>query len=302
YNAVIEACSLQPDIDILPQGDQTEIGERGIILSGGQKQRISVARALYQQTHVVFLDDPFSALDIHLSDHLMQDGILKLLREEKRTVVLVTHKLQYLPQADWVTQQWLLSFKHFIDRTSPRYLSSETVAESMTDLERKNLRRAMYSREALRTEEDEEACLSLEGNDMQPHAPMLAACDVLYLLYIVGGEMAGAHSLASYPPMGMSICLEIDTSSDTSVTAYPVDKCVSVSQDCGFSHSWYLSVFSVLCCLGIVLCLATSVTVEWTGLKVAKELHHNLLNKIILAPMRYNTYSVSLNAGLPQTR
>lgn len=47
-------------------------------------------------------DDPFSALDIHLSDHLMQDGILKLLREEKRTVVLVTHKLQYLPHADWV--------------------------------------------------------------------------------------------------------------------------------------------------------------------------------------------------------
>ncbi|MEQ2249642.1 ATP-binding cassette sub- C member 8, partial [Ilyodon furcidens] len=102
YNTVIEACSLQPDIDILPQGDQTEIGERGIILSGGQKQRISVARALYQQTHVVFLDDPFSALDIHLSDHLMQDGILKLLREEKRTVVLVTHKLQYLPHADWI--------------------------------------------------------------------------------------------------------------------------------------------------------------------------------------------------------
>lgn len=50
----------------------------------------------------VLQDDPFSALDIHLSDHLMQDGILKLLREEKRTVVLVTHKLQYLPHADWV--------------------------------------------------------------------------------------------------------------------------------------------------------------------------------------------------------
>lgn len=62
---------------------------------------------------------------------------------------------------------------------------------------------------------------------------------------------------------------------------------LSALQDCGFSHSWYLSVFSILCCLGIVLCLATSVTVEWTGLRVAKELHHNLLNKIILAPMRY---------------
>ncbi|XP_071387160.1 ATP-binding cassette sub-family C member 8-like, partial [Centroberyx affinis] len=175
YKAVVEACSLQPDIDILPQGDQTEIGERGIILSGGQKQRISVARALYQQTNVVFLDDPFSALDIHLSDHLMQDGILKLLREEKRTVVLVTHKLQYLPHADWIIamkdgtiqtegtlkdiqnsepdlfEQW----KTLMHRQDQEF-EKETVAESMTDLERKNLRRAMYSREAVRTEEDEE--------------------------------------------------------------------------------------------------------------------------------------------------
>lgn len=55
-----------------------------------------------------FQDDPFSALDIHLSDHLMQDGILKMLREEKRTVVLVTHKLQYLPHADWVRLGWTL--------------------------------------------------------------------------------------------------------------------------------------------------------------------------------------------------
>uniref|UniRef100_A0A671QW98 ATP-binding cassette sub-family C member 8-like n=1 Tax=Sinocyclocheilus anshuiensis TaxID=1608454 RepID=A0A671QW98_9TELE len=175
YRVVIEACSLQPDIDILPQGDQTEIGERGIILSGGQRQRIGVARALYQATNVVFLDDPFSALDIHLGDHLMQEGILKLLREEKRTVVLVTHKLQYLPHADWIIamkdgsiqtegtlkdiqnsqpelfEQW----KTLMHRQDKEF-EKETVDENMTVLERKNLRRAMYSREALKTEEEEE--------------------------------------------------------------------------------------------------------------------------------------------------
>uniref|UniRef100_A0A670KI46 ATP binding cassette subfamily C member 9 n=1 Tax=Podarcis muralis TaxID=64176 RepID=A0A670KI46_PODMU len=102
YKAVTDACSLQPDIDLLPFGDQTEIGERGINLSGGQRQRICVARALYQNTNIVFLDDPFSALDIHLSDHLMQEGILKFLKDDKRTLVLVTHKLQYLPHADWI--------------------------------------------------------------------------------------------------------------------------------------------------------------------------------------------------------
>uniref|UniRef100_A0A3B3YPQ1 ATP-binding cassette, sub-family C (CFTR/MRP), member 8 n=1 Tax=Poecilia mexicana TaxID=48701 RepID=A0A3B3YPQ1_9TELE len=311
YKAVIEACSLQPDIDILPQGDQTEIGERGIILSGGQKQRISVARALYQQTNVVFLDDPFSALDIHLSDHLMQDGILKLLREEKRTVVLVTHKLQYLPHADWIIamkdgtiqtegtlkdiqnsepelfRQWK-TLMHRQDRE----FETETVAENMTNLERKNLRRAMYSREALRTEEDEEE-ESLDSDDddnlsqvMRQRATIpwrscgtyLSSAGLLLLTLLLLSQLL-KHSLM----VAIDYWLAHWTSH---CYIHLVDKCASVLQDCGFSHSWYLSVFSVLCCLGIVLCLATSVTVEWTGLKVAKELHHNLLNKIILAPMR----------------
>ncbi|XP_068459288.1 ATP-binding cassette sub-family C member 8 isoform X2 [Clinocottus analis] len=311
YKAVIEACSLQPDIDILPQGDLTEIGERGIILSGGQKQRISVARALYQQTHVVFLDDPFSALDIHLSDHLMQDGILKLLKEEKRTVVLVTHKLQYLPQADWIiamkdgTIQTEGTLKN-IQKSEPELFEqwktlmhrqdqefeTETEAASMTDLERKNLRRAMYSRDAARTEEDEEE-ESLESDDdddlsqaMRQRATIpwrscgtyLSSAGVLLLTLLLLSQLL-KHTLM----VAIDYWLAHWTSNViTAKTAATARNSTAVQ---GF-HSWYLSVFSVLCCLGIVLCLVTSVAVEWTGLKVAKELHHDLLNKIILAPMR----------------
>lgn len=55
YEKVIKACCLQPDIDILPAGDKTEIGEKGINLSGGQKQRVSVARAMYSFNNVVIL-------------------------------------------------------------------------------------------------------------------------------------------------------------------------------------------------------------------------------------------------------
>uniref|UniRef100_A0A8C3B4E1 ATP-binding cassette, sub-family C (CFTR/MRP), member 8 n=1 Tax=Cyclopterus lumpus TaxID=8103 RepID=A0A8C3B4E1_CYCLU len=309
YKAVIEACSLQPDIDILPQGDQTEIGERGIILSGGQKQRISVARALYQQTHVVFLDDPFSALDIHLSDHLMQDGILKLLKEEKRTVVLVTHKLQYLPQADWIiamkdgTIQTEGTMKN-IQKSEPELFEqwktlmhrqdqdfeTETEAASMTDLERKNLRRAMYSREAARTEEEEEE-ESIESDDdddlsVRQRATIpwrscgiyLSSAGVLLLTLLLLSQLL-KHSLM----VAIDYWLAHWTSNVITAKIAATARNSTVVQ--GF-HSWYLSVFSVLCCLGIVLCLATSVAVEWTGLKVAKELHHDLLNKIILAPMR----------------
>uniref|UniRef100_A0A3Q2XPA6 ATP-binding cassette, sub-family C (CFTR/MRP), member 8 n=1 Tax=Hippocampus comes TaxID=109280 RepID=A0A3Q2XPA6_HIPCM len=305
YKAVIEACSLQPDIDILPQGDQTEIGERGIILSGGQKQRISVARALYQQTNVVFLDDPFSALDIHLSDHLMQDGILKLLREEKRTVVLVTHKLQYLLHADWIIamkdgtiqtegtlkdiqksepelfEQW----KMLMHRQDQEF-ETETVASSMTDMERKNLRRAMYSRETAKTEEDEEE-ESLQSDDDDDNLSQVMRQRATIPWRSCGTYLSSAGILLlTLLLLSQLLKHTLMVSIDYWLAHWTSRVITAKSDDCGFSHSWYLLVFSMLCCLGIILCLASSVAVEWTGLNVAKELHQNLLNKITLAPMR----------------
>ena len=63
YREALERCSLVKDLELLPFGDLTVIGERGVNLSGGQKQRIQLARALYQDADVFLLDDPFSALD-----------------------------------------------------------------------------------------------------------------------------------------------------------------------------------------------------------------------------------------------
>jgi ATP-binding cassette, subfamily C (CFTR/MRP), member 1 len=65
YSEVIHACCLEKDLEMLPFGDQTEIGERGINLSGGQKQRIQLARAVYQDCDIYLLDDIFSAVDAH---------------------------------------------------------------------------------------------------------------------------------------------------------------------------------------------------------------------------------------------
>ncbi|XP_058980632.1 multidrug resistance-associated protein 1 isoform X10 [Musca domestica] len=100
YNRVIDACALRPDIEMLSAGDQTEIGEKGINLSGGQKQRISMARAVYSDADLYFLDDPLSAVDSHVGKHIFEQVIGPKGLLAKKTRVLVTHGITFLPQTD----------------------------------------------------------------------------------------------------------------------------------------------------------------------------------------------------------
>ncbi|CAL8094129.1 unnamed protein product [Calicophoron daubneyi] len=102
YRKVISACALQPDIDQLSAGDETEIGERGVNLSGGQKQRVSLARAVYQNCDIYLLDDPLSAVDARVGQHLFEhvlgpNGLLK-----HKTRLLTTNSFHWLPFADLI--------------------------------------------------------------------------------------------------------------------------------------------------------------------------------------------------------
>lgn len=100
YNRVIDACALRTDIEILSAGDLTEIGEKGINLSGGQKQRISLARAVYNDADLYLLDDPLSAVDAHVGKHIFEEVIGPKGMLAKKTRVLVTHGITFLPQVD----------------------------------------------------------------------------------------------------------------------------------------------------------------------------------------------------------
>ncbi|CAH0555482.1 unnamed protein product [Brassicogethes aeneus] len=100
YNKVVKACALKPDFDMLPAGDQTEIGEKGINLSGGQKQRVSLARAVYADSDIYLLDDPLSAVDSHVGKHIFDQVIGPNGMLSGKTRILVTHGITYLPQTD----------------------------------------------------------------------------------------------------------------------------------------------------------------------------------------------------------
>ena len=100
YADVVDACALQQDLDMLPNGDQTEIGERGITVSGGQKQRLNIARAIYFDADIVLLDDPLSAVDPHVGRHLFDKAICGLMKDKCR--ILVTHQLHVINKVDRV--------------------------------------------------------------------------------------------------------------------------------------------------------------------------------------------------------
>uniref|UniRef100_A0A669BHD8 Cystic fibrosis transmembrane conductance regulator n=1 Tax=Oreochromis niloticus TaxID=8128 RepID=A0A669BHD8_ORENI len=72
YERVIRACALKRDLELLPDGDQTLIGDRGATLSGGQKARVNLARAVYQDADIYILDDPLSAVDAEVGRHLFE--------------------------------------------------------------------------------------------------------------------------------------------------------------------------------------------------------------------------------------
>ncbi|TFK28166.1 ABC protein [Coprinopsis marcescibilis] len=101
YWKVIEDASLLPDLQLLADGDLTEIGEKGINLSGGQKQRINIARALYFDADVIIMDDPLSAVDAHVGKALFRNAISALSKRGK-TVILVTHALHFLSFCDYI--------------------------------------------------------------------------------------------------------------------------------------------------------------------------------------------------------
>eukprot|EP01047_Picozoa_sp_COSAG01_P035323 COSAG01_NODE_2704_length_7224_cov_114.816281_1_plen_360_part_10 len=101
YLSVVRGCALVPDLQTLPSGDTTEIGERGVNLSGGQKQRLGLARALYRQADIFLLDDPLSAVDAHVGRHII-NYILEFMRTTGSTVVIACHQLHFLHHGDLI--------------------------------------------------------------------------------------------------------------------------------------------------------------------------------------------------------
>jgi ATP-binding cassette subfamily C (CFTR/MRP) protein 1 len=102
YEKTVNACALRDDFAQLPDGDQTEVGERGISLSGGQKARLTLARAVYARADIYLLDDCLSAVDQHVGRHLIDNVLGPKGLLSGKTRILATNSIPVLIEADMI--------------------------------------------------------------------------------------------------------------------------------------------------------------------------------------------------------
>ncbi|XP_014553908.1 hypothetical protein COCVIDRAFT_28966 [Bipolaris victoriae FI3] len=102
YEKTVNACALRDDFASLPDGDQTEVGERGISLSGGQKARLTLARAVYARADIYLLDDCLSAVDQHVARHLINNVLGPKGLLAGKTRILATNSIPVLMEAEMI--------------------------------------------------------------------------------------------------------------------------------------------------------------------------------------------------------
>uniref|UniRef100_A0A8C1NRQ2 ATP-binding cassette, sub-family C (CFTR/MRP), member 12 n=1 Tax=Cyprinus carpio TaxID=7962 RepID=A0A8C1NRQ2_CYPCA len=286
YARVIYACSLKPDLAILPYGDQTEIGERGINLSGGQKQRVSLARAVYSNRDIFLLDDPLSAVDAHVGKHIFEECIKKELKG--KSVILVTHQLQYLEFCDQVL---LLDNGEIKEAgTHSELMKSKARYAHLINnfqLEQSNVTTLTYSsqlsvcvtgkKDQLVTRE-----VSLEGSVTwrtyheyckAAGGYILLFIVILFFILLVGSTVFSSWWLSFWLEQGSG-----NSSSNSSSSGN-----ISENPDLPF----YQMIYGIIIVVMVLLCIAKGYTFTKVTLRASSKLHDTMFKRILGSPMSF---------------
>ncbi|PSS09355.1 ABC transporter C family member 10 like [Actinidia chinensis var. chinensis] len=284
YQEVLEKCSLVKDLEMLPFGDHTIIGERGVNLSGGQKQRVQLARALYQDADVYLLDDPFSAVDAHTATNLFNDYVMGAL--SGKTVLLVTHQVDFLPAFDTILlmsegkiveaatyYQLLNSSQQFVNLINAH--KDTAGSEMQTEYIFQRPKTSKDEIQKIYTEEQIQAPLGdqlvkkeereMGDTGLQPYMQYLnhskgflylSLSVVLHIMYIVG-------------QFGQSLWFAADV------------------QDSSITRSELILVYTLIGCGMSVLLLPRSYFIVILGLKTSNAIFSKLMTSVFRAPMSF---------------
>ncbi|KAK8110590.1 uncharacterized protein PG998_007047 [Apiospora kogelbergensis] len=276
YSEVIKACALQPDLDMLPNGDATEIGERGITISGGQKQRLNIARAIYYDADIVIMDDPLSAVDAHVGRHIFDNAILGLLKDKCR--ILATHQLWVLNRCDriiWMEGGKIQAVDTF-DNLMANNPSFQHLLETTAVEEKKEDEEAVI----------EEKTAETKDKKKKKRAPGLmqaeerAVASVPWSIY--GDYVRAAGSILLAPLVFLTLITSQGANIATSLwlSYWTSDKF-------GLSSGVYIGIYAALGTLQAILMFVFSIELTIFGTTASKNLLRQAVFHTLRAPMSF---------------
>eukprot|EP00049_Salpingoeca_infusionum_P013021 m.242611 g.242611 ORF g.242611 m.242611 type:complete len:1470 (+) comp15333_c1_seq3:97-4506(+) len=310
YASCIDVCCLAQDLEMLPAGDETEIGERGINLSGGQKQRINLARAVYANRDVYLLDDPLSAVDAHVGKRIFEECIAGVLGV--KTVLLVTHQLQYIPKCDRVCfvhdgyvfvddHESLLQknalYKEFMEFHLKQHMTEEEEvkeeSESSTKATGQQLKRAPNSKSKGKlTEKEEMNRGSIDGDTYRVYAKALGGYAVtLFILFLfILAMFAKAYSdyyLSRWIKEGDGNSTTTTAQGNDTTTQGSLSNITDPGQNIADNPRMdiHATIFSCTVLALVLLQLFRSVLYTRRTLSAASSLHNLVFKRIVRAPM-----------------
>jgi len=294
YDRVIESCALLDDLAVLPAGDMTEIGERGINLSGGQKARISLARSLYSaETKVLLMDDPLSAVDAHVADHLFSNAITGGI-SEGMTRVLVTHHVHLLSRCDQVIVMKNGRIEHqgkYEDLISQGVDFAGAVDVSKVQGAEKNTEGTEVEKQKVIEPDEEEtllqqkqkAALKEKGKKLvsEEEREEGSVSGSAYFHYARAGGWV--YAAATIIIQGLGRAAEIMSAFWLSIWAAD-----ALSNDLSISETnYYLGVYAAFGLLGVMGLTLRSISMAVHRLGASKKLHEDLTNRILRAPVSF---------------
>ena len=279
YDMVIDACALRPDLEMLPNGDQTEIGERGITVSGGQKQRLNIARAIYFNSDIVLMDDPLSAVDAHVGRHIFDNAICGLLKDKCR--ILATHQLHVLNRCDriiWLQEgrietidtfdnlmannegfQKMMATTAQEEKTEKEEIDGDEIEEEKKDAKkRKNNKRGM----ALMQQEER----AVKSVSWGVYAAYVRASGTIF-----NGPLVISLLIAS---QGANIATSLWLSFWT-------------SNKFGYSTGQYIGAYAALGVMQALLMFSFSVSLSILGTRSSKVMLQRAMTRVLRAPMSF---------------
>ncbi|CAD8191327.1 unnamed protein product [Paramecium octaurelia] len=281
YNQAIYYSCLSQDLEVLIDGDLTMIGEKGINLSGGQKARISLARAIYSGAQILLLDDPLSALDVHVGNFIMKECFLKHLSSKTR--VLSTHALNYSQFTDYI---YLLQNGEIIDEGNFEKISQST---KFKEIEQNNILKS-----------DNSKCLQLDpkknNESRQTIQPTLAKRNKAKTEDIILKEdrQVGEVNFEVYQKYFMYngglknysvlILIMILWIISQLISNFWIAKWASDTNSQDHNSYVYLSVYFLLGIFQALFAYARAVSVVNSSLKSASRIHNEIIESLLKAP------------------